>query len=60
MIDNLKGQEDEGWVQSAKFFSRDELQSLTVYPEQLKDEFWTDLTAGFPTTKHLGVQRSAF
>lgn len=32
---------------------------MSVYPPELKDEFWQDLAEGFPETRYLGLQ-SAF
>jgi hypothetical protein len=40
-----------------EFMTRDELQSVTVYPEMLQGEFWDDLRQDFPTTKYLGLQK---
>ena len=38
-----------------RFFTRQQLQTETVYPEILKYEFWDDLEAGFPTVRYLGL-----
>ncbi len=43
-------------VLEARFLSRREMEDLTVYPQVLKDDFWDDLGADFPTVKHLGMQ----
>jgi len=32
------------------------MQNMIVYPEILKDAFWTDLERGFPDVRYLGVQ----
>ncbi len=36
-------QDVDGKVESAKWFSREELSDFTVYPQRLKDSFWTNL-----------------
>jgi 8-oxo-dGTP pyrophosphatase MutT (NUDIX family) len=54
---NLTGEPDEQYVDGLEFLSREELQSITVYPEILKNHFWEDFKKGFPETKYLGVQR---
>jgi ADP-ribose pyrophosphatase YjhB (NUDIX family) len=46
---------DSVWLAEARFFARDELASLTVLPELLRDQLWDDLRAGFPETRYLGV-----
>lgn len=56
-MDNLPDEPNEEFVQGVEFFSRDEIQQLTVYPEMLKNEFWEDLRNGFSSTRYLGVQR---
>lgn len=57
-LGDLAGHEDEQWIQSVRFLSRDEIELLTVYPDCLKDSFWDDLHEGFPHVGYLGVQRS--
>ena len=54
-LDNLPG--DESFLVDARFFARDELVGLTVYPPILKAQFWDDLDAGFPETRYLGLRR---
>jgi len=44
-------------VLRAAWLTRAELSDRQVYPEQLRDRFWDDFTAGFPETRHLGVER---
>lgn len=54
-IHNVAGEEDEDWISEARFIPRSEVVSLNVFPQILRDEFWDDLAAGFPTTRYLGV-----
>ena len=35
----------EGIVEESKWFSREELQSIELFPRRLKDRFWNDLSA---------------
>jgi ADP-ribose pyrophosphatase YjhB (NUDIX family) len=49
---------DEQFIKDARFLSKDEIKSNTVYPEMLEDVFWDDVGAGFPSTRYLGVSRS--
>jgi len=53
---NLKGLSDECFVKELRYFSQKELQKLTLFPEELKNQFWKDKKAGFPSVKFLGVQ----
>lgn len=56
-LDNINGNGlDELFIKDVKWFSKEELQSIVVFPEILKDEFWDDRAAGFPTIKYLGRQ----
>lgn len=50
--------DDDPDLEAAEFFTRDEIQQITVYPEILKGEFWEDLRNGLPPTKYLGIQRT--
>ena len=50
------GLPDEYDVLEAVFLSRKEMADLTVYPEQLKDEFWDDLESGLVEPRFLGVR----
>jgi ADP-ribose pyrophosphatase YjhB (NUDIX family) len=54
-IENVIGLDDENYVLEARFLSREEMREIIVYPEVLKDGFWDDLEAGFPSTRYLGV-----
>jgi len=48
---------DESFLVDARFYSREELQWVSVRPEILKHQFWDDLEAGFPQTRYLGLVR---
>jgi 8-oxo-dGTP diphosphatase len=50
-------QPGEEFLQEARFFAREELASLTVHPEILKDQFWQDRAADYPPTRYLGLER---
>jgi ADP-ribose pyrophosphatase YjhB (NUDIX family) len=44
-------------VVDARFFSRDAVRTLAVYPRVLRDVFWEeDLAQGFAQTRYLGLQ----
>jgi ADP-ribose pyrophosphatase YjhB (NUDIX family) len=47
---------NEDYLKDAGFFTRDELQEMQVFPSILKDAFWDDFEAGFPTVKYLGYR----
>ncbi len=53
-IENRAAAED--FLVDARFFARDELGGLTVYPERISGEFWADLEDGFPHTLYPGEQ----
>jgi 8-oxo-dGTP diphosphatase len=57
VLGNFKGLEDEQYIKDVQFLSADDLRPLTVYPEILKDAFWSELRTGFGGTKYLGSQR---
>ena len=44
----------EAFLKDAGFFSRDEIQTMNVFPPILKNKFWEDLADGFPKIKYLG------
>ena len=48
---------EESFLVDARFFSRQELPGLTVYPEILRGQFWDDLPACFPLTRYLGLEK---
>jgi ADP-ribose pyrophosphatase YjhB (NUDIX family) len=47
---------DEGYLQGAGFFSKEEVQGMNVFPEVLRGDFWEDLQEGFPIIKYLGYK----
>lgn len=47
---------DSDWITELRWFKRDQLEPIIVYPEVLRDRFWQDLIDGFPTIYHLGLQ----
>ena len=53
--ENLEPEED--FLVDARFFSKLELEGITVYPPVLRDEFWRDMELGFPETKYLGLHK---
>lgn len=40
---NHNDTDSEGGVVEAKWFTKEQLQNITVYPEQLKDSFWQNI-----------------
>jgi hypothetical protein len=50
--------DEEGFLVDARFFSQSDLRHIDVRPDILKDLFWSDLQAGFPQTRYLGLQRT--
>ncbi len=56
-MNNVKGSgPDELYIKEVKWFSKDEIQEINVYPEILKDNFWDDYIQDFPEVKYLGRQ----
>lgn len=56
-MDNVKGSgPDELYIKEVKWFSKEDIQEIIVYPEILKDDFWNDYKQGFPKVKYLGRQ----
>ena len=49
--------EGEDWLVDLRFFSREALQGMVVFPEILKDQFWEDLAAGTACMQYLGLER---
>lgn len=47
---------DEQYIKEVRWLSKGELQDIVVFPEILKDEFWSDRAMNFPTVKYLGRQ----
>lgn len=56
-IKNIQGNgPDEHYIKNACWFSKDALNKIVVYPEELKNDFWQRRKAGFVETMHLGRQ----
>jgi len=56
-LKNIKGKgADELFIKEATWLSKEELKDVIVFPEMLKDEFWDDYIADFPSIKYLGRQ----
>jgi len=47
---------DEDYIQQIAWLSREEIQGLTVYPQELQGVFWEDFALSFPTVRYLGYQ----
>lgn len=47
---------DEHYIKELKYFSKDEIKNVTVYPEILKEQLWEDYKEGFPEIKFIGVE----
>lgn len=59
-LENIKGKgQDEELIQELAWLSQDEMRGLVIYPELLVDEFWEDLSQGFPLAKYIGVQHES-
>jgi 8-oxo-dGTP diphosphatase len=48
------------YIVDAQFLSRAEFGDQPVFPPVLRDVFWTDLAAGFPKPKYLGLRQMEF
>lgn len=44
------------YLKDARFFTREEMSALTVYPAALRDLFWDDLEIGDTATRYLGIE----
>ena len=47
---------EEDFLINARFVAQDEVATMTIFPEILRDQFWADIDAGFPHTRYLGLQ----
>ncbi len=49
-------------IVEARFFSRSEVKSekRKIFPEQISNEFWDDLSSGFPEFKYLGIRKMEY
>ena len=56
-IENIKGKGmDENYIKELKYFTKEELKDINVFPEILKTQMWDDLQQGFPMPKFIGVE----
>ena len=56
-IENLRPEDlDWQYIKEARFLSPHEMRNLTVFPHELKDQFWRELESSDLTTKYLGQQ----
>lgn len=46
---------EEGLV-DVQFLNQEEIIPLHIFPRLMRDQFWQDLTAGFPTVRHIGFE----
>lgn len=58
-IDNRVPEEMKD-LHEARFVSREELVGLDVVPEILRESFWEDAAAGFPTVKYISIAAVRF
>jgi 8-oxo-dGTP diphosphatase len=47
---------DDRFIKKIKWFSKEDLKNIIVFPEILKADFWDDNAKGFPSIKYLGRQ----
>lgn len=56
-VENIHGKgEDEDYIKELQYFSKQELQDKTVYPDIIKGDMWDDYEEGFPETRFIGVE----
>jgi 8-oxo-dGTP diphosphatase len=46
----------EDFLIEARFFGKQELQKVSVFPKDLRQQFWDELAAGFLETRYLGLE----
>jgi 8-oxo-dGTP diphosphatase len=46
---------DSKYIKELKYFSKDEIQKIKVFPEIFSDEMWKDYENNFPEIKFIGV-----
>jgi 8-oxo-dGTP diphosphatase len=54
---NLKGKDDENYVKGLRWFNRQELAEVQLFPRILRDGFWDHLEQGFPDALYLGREQ---
>ncbi len=47
---------NEDFLTEARFFSKDDVKAMNIYPVVLKYEFWLDKANGFPKTHYLELE----
>lgn len=49
-------------IVEARFFSKEEIQNerKDIFPDILKDRFWSDLATGFPKFEYIGLREMAY
>jgi 8-oxo-dGTP pyrophosphatase MutT (NUDIX family) len=52
-----QGGQDKDFIKEIKYFSKEEIQDINVFPEIFKTDLWDDLEKGFPETKFIGVEK---
>lgn len=56
-IDNIHGKgPDDQYIKELRYFSREEIQDITVFPEILQGQMWDDLKSAFPHPVFIGVE----
>ena len=48
---------DSDLVTELRWFTQSELNEITLYPEELRTLFWSDLQTNFSTIRYLGLQK---
>ena len=46
---------DSKYIKEVRYFSRDEIQNIIVFPEILKDRIWEDYKKGFGEIQFIGI-----
>lgn len=46
---------DSEYIKEVKYFSKEEIKKIKVFPEIFSDEMWTDYENNFPEIKFIGV-----
>ena len=57
-IKNIIGKgEDEQFIKELRYFNKEEIQKINVFPKILKDQLWKDKEQGFTTLQFIGVDK---
>ncbi len=55
--DNMHGKgDDDKFIKELKYFSKEEIQKINVFPKVLQSKMWDDRSNGFPSLQFLGVE----